>query len=133
MALLAAAGGVAGLAAADGMRRLAMRYTAGLAQADRSWRALVATPLRDIGEVDDVSVLHCFQLWTKSDDKTLAALCRGLLFRRLYKTFDLTWTPDVKRIPDAVHAAETGHVLVLRTLCSVRKGDSLAVILETME
>ncbi len=33
----------------------------------------------------------------------------------------------------AVRAAETGHVLVLRTCCSVRKGDSLAVILEIMD
>jgi len=33
----------------------------------------------------------------------------------------------------AVRAAETGHVLVLRTFSSVRKGDSLAVILERPE
>src|SRR3954465_2175446 len=29
-------------------------------------------------DLDDVSMMHCFQLWTKSDDATLAALCRGL-------------------------------------------------------
>jgi predicted deacylase len=32
-----------------------------------------------------------------------------------------------------VQAAETGHVLALRTFSAVRQGDSLAVILETVE
>jgi HD superfamily phosphohydrolase len=75
---------------------------------DVVYKALLGQQL-DIGEFtdfDDVSVLHCFQLWTKSDNKILAGLCRGLLFRRLYKTFDLTYVQDVKRIPDAVRAAE---------------------------
>jgi HD superfamily phosphohydrolase len=58
-------------------------------------------------ELDDISVLHCFQLWTKSDDATLAALCKGLLFRRLYKTFDLTRAPDAAKLRDTlVPAAE---------------------------
>jgi HD superfamily phosphohydrolase len=57
-------------------------------------------------DFDDVSVLHCFQIWTKSDDPTLASLCRGLLFRRLYKTFDLTHKPDVDRVRAAVAASE---------------------------
>ena len=45
------AGGAAGLAA------LAGRYAAGVARADRSWPAQVAGRLRDLGEVDEVSIL----------------------------------------------------------------------------
>jgi HD superfamily phosphohydrolase len=40
--------------------------------------------------LDDISVWHCFKVWTGSSDATLAGLCRGLLFRRLYKTIDLS-------------------------------------------
>src|SRR3954469_11091237 len=54
---VATAGGAAGLAAAAGLSRLAMRYAEGIRAADRSWRTLVAAPLRDIGEVDSVSIL----------------------------------------------------------------------------
>jgi 7,8-dihydropterin-6-yl-methyl-4-(beta-D-ribofuranosyl)aminobenzene 5'-phosphate synthase len=46
-----AAGGVFGLAA------LAGRYAAGTARADRSWSAPVEAGLRDLGEVDEVSIL----------------------------------------------------------------------------
>ena len=45
------AGGVFGLAA------LAGRYAAGTARADRSWSAPVEAGLRDLGEVDEVSIL----------------------------------------------------------------------------
>src|SRR5256885_11395433 len=33
---------------------------------------------------------HCFKLWSDSADTQLATLCRGLLYRRLYKTIDLS-------------------------------------------
>ena len=46
-----AAGGVMGLAA------LAGRYAAGAARASRSWPAPVEAALRDLGEVDEVSIL----------------------------------------------------------------------------
>jgi 7,8-dihydropterin-6-yl-methyl-4-(beta-D-ribofuranosyl)aminobenzene 5'-phosphate synthase len=46
-----AAGGVFGLAALVG------RYAAGTARADRSWSAPVEAGLRDLGEVDEVSIL----------------------------------------------------------------------------
>lgn len=46
-----AAGGVAGLAA------LAGRYAAGVARSDRSWSAHVEVGLRNLGEVDGVSIL----------------------------------------------------------------------------
>ena len=40
--------------------------------------------------LDDISVWHCFKVWMKGSDAILANLCRGLLFRGLYKTIDLT-------------------------------------------
>lgn len=50
-------------------------------------------------DLDDVSVTHCFKIWQNADDPVLAALCRGLLFRGLFKTIDLT------RVTDAATAA----------------------------
>jgi hypothetical protein len=42
-------------------------------------------------DLDDVSVTHCFKLWAHGEsDATLAGLCRGLLFREVYKTIDLS-------------------------------------------
>jgi len=41
-------------------------------------------------QLDDTSMLESFKAWAASDDATLAQLCRGLLFRRLYKVIDLT-------------------------------------------
>jgi len=102
---------------AEGMVKLALQRARRLAVQDRlGWpprehlvyKALTGQQL-DIAEftdLDDVSVMHCFKLWTKSDDPTLAALCRGLLFRRLYKTFEFTHEPDVARVRAAVAAAE---------------------------
>jgi HD superfamily phosphohydrolase len=40
--------------------------------------------------LDDISVWHCLKVWAHGADATLAGLCRGLLFRGLYKTIDLT-------------------------------------------
>ncbi len=40
--------------------------------------------------LDDISVLHCFKLWASADDVPLANLCRGLLYRKVFKTIDLT-------------------------------------------
>ena len=51
LAAATAAGGVAGLAA------LMRRYAAGTARADRSWPAQVGAGLRDLGEVDEVSIV----------------------------------------------------------------------------
>ncbi|HEX8340502.1 MAG TPA: HD domain-containing protein [Tepidisphaeraceae bacterium] len=56
-------------------------------------------------ELDDVSVLQCFKIWCRSDDETLARLCHGLLYRRLFKTIDLTRVEDPSRIDRAVAAA----------------------------
>jgi 7,8-dihydropterin-6-yl-methyl-4-(beta-D-ribofuranosyl)aminobenzene 5'-phosphate synthase len=54
-----AAGAVLGLAA------LARRYAAGVARADRSWPAEVESGLRDLGEVDEVSILPLVERLTR--------------------------------------------------------------------
>jgi hypothetical protein len=58
-------------------------------------------------DLDDVSVLHCFKLWTKADDAPLANLCRGLLFRQVFRTIDLSHVRDPERLKAMVAAAET--------------------------
>jgi uncharacterized protein len=102
---------------AEGMVKLTLQRAKRLAVQGRlawpPWEHVVTKALLgrqlDVAEFtdfDDVSVQHCFQLWTKSDDATLAGLCRGLLFRKLYKTFDLTHVKDVAKVKAAVTAAE---------------------------
>ncbi|MGH7215457.1 MAG: hypothetical protein ACREIT_11895, partial [Tepidisphaeraceae bacterium] len=49
---------------------------------------------------------HCFKLWATSCDEILAGLCRGLLFRGLYKTIDLTHVADEAMVRERVAAAE---------------------------
>jgi HD superfamily phosphohydrolase len=89
---------------AEGMLRLALQRAKRLAVQDRlEWphredavyKALVGQALstREFLELDDVAMLQCFTLWQKSEDSVLANLCRGLLFRRLYKSIDLTHLP----------------------------------------
>src|SRR3954468_8339473 len=51
----AAAGAAAGMAA--GLAGLTVRYAAGVARVDRSWPVQVESVLRDLGEVDEVSIL----------------------------------------------------------------------------
>lgn len=46
--------------------------------------------MQEFVELDDVSVMHCFKLWMHSDDRVLASLCHGLLFRRAFKSIDLS-------------------------------------------
>ena len=86
---------------AEGMVRLALQRAKRLAVQDRlEWpprdhtvyKALLGQRLT-IGEftdLDDVSVMHCFKLWTRAEDAPLAGLCRGLLFRKVFKTIDLS-------------------------------------------
>jgi 7,8-dihydropterin-6-yl-methyl-4-(beta-D-ribofuranosyl)aminobenzene 5'-phosphate synthase len=59
LALGAAAGTAAVLAG------LAARYAAGVTRADRSWPAQVEARLRDVGEVDDVSILPLVERLTR--------------------------------------------------------------------
>jgi hypothetical protein len=35
-------------------------------------------------------MLQCLKVWATADDAQLAGLCKGLLYRRLFKTIDLT-------------------------------------------
>lgn len=86
---------------AEGMVKLALQRARRLAVQDRlEWpqrennvhKALLGQRLNieEFTDLDDISVMHCFKLWTKSQDAILASLCTGLLFRNLYKTIDLT-------------------------------------------
>ncbi len=86
---------------AEGMARLALQRAKRLAVQERlDWpppdqpvhKSLVGRQLsiREFIELDDISVLHCFKIWMSGDDALLASLCRGLLFRSLFKSIDLT-------------------------------------------
>lgn len=57
-------------------------------------------------DLDDVSMLQCFKLWTRADDAPLAALCKGLLYRRVFKTIDLTHVDSPERVAQIVAGAE---------------------------
>jgi 7,8-dihydropterin-6-yl-methyl-4-(beta-D-ribofuranosyl)aminobenzene 5'-phosphate synthase len=48
---------VAAAGVASALASLSARYVRGVARADREWSALVARPLRDLGEVGEVSIL----------------------------------------------------------------------------
>lgn len=91
---------------AEGMLKLALRRAKRLAVQDRlPWpsresgvfRALLGQrmSMRDFVDLDDVSLTQCFKIWAdESDDAILARLCRGLLFRGLYKSIDITDRQD---------------------------------------
>jgi HD superfamily phosphohydrolase len=105
----------------EGMLRLALQRARRLAVQDRLPGGDVALGKSLLGQkltmpemigLDDVSVLHCFKLWTTSDDAVLAGLCHGLLFRKLYKTIELPVEapPEevahmLKRVAEAITAA----------------------------
>jgi len=101
---------------AEGMVKLALQRAKRLAVQERlPWppaesvvhRMLMGRSVstEEFVDLDDVSVLHCFKLWQSSDDPALAGLCRGLLFRRVYKTIDLTHFGDAATAQRAVDAA----------------------------
>lgn len=92
---------------AEGMVKLALQRAKRLAVQDRlAWpprdhtvyKALLGQRLtiEEFTELDDVSVLHCFKLWAHSEDGALAGLCRGLLYRKLFKTVDLSHLNDAE-------------------------------------
>ncbi len=102
---------------AEGMVKLALQRAKRLAVQDRlGWpprdhpvyKALVGQTLsiEEFTDFDDVSVLHCFKLWSKSEDGPLARLCHGLLFRRVFKTIDLTLRQDPTQARASLVAAE---------------------------
>jgi hypothetical protein len=57
-------------------------------------------------ELDDVSLVACFKRWARCDDAILSRLCDGLLYRRLFKTIDLTRLEDAQAVGRARAAAE---------------------------
>lgn len=105
----------------EGMLRLALQRARRLAVQDRLPGADAALSKALTGQrltmaelitLDDVSVLHCFKLWTTHDDEILARLCQGLLFRNLFKTIELSPTipaeeaaHQLKRAVEAVEGA----------------------------
>jgi len=102
---------------AEGMVKLALQRAKRLAVQER-----LAWPLRDnvvyksllgqrltiaeFTDLDDVSMLQCFKLWASADDAALAALCNGLLFRKVYKTIELTQVESADLLARVVAAAE---------------------------
>ncbi|HXE51569.1 MAG TPA: HD domain-containing protein [Tepidisphaeraceae bacterium] len=104
---------------AEGMVKLALQRARRLAVQERLpwpprdnvvYKALLGQRLTtsEFTDLDDISMLQCFKLWTAADDVPLAALCNGLLYRRLFKTIDLTLVApaDPERVPAMVQAAE---------------------------
>lgn len=102
---------------AEGMVRLALQRARRLAVQDRlGWpprdngfyKALLGQRLSagEFADLDDISVMHSFKLWADGEDATLASLCRGLLFRRLFKTIDLTHLDEPQAQQAAVARAE---------------------------
>ncbi|QOV88129.1 HD domain-containing protein [Humisphaera borealis] len=109
--------------AAEGMVKLALhRAKRLLIQGQLDWpvRESVAykamtgqrMTMPEFRDLDDVSIIQCFKVWADSKDAALASLCRGLLFRDVYKTIDLTHIDDpaerqafVARAEDAVRSA----------------------------
>ena len=86
---------------AEGMVKLALQRAKRLAVQHRlEWpprdhtvyKALLGQRLtiEEFTDLDDVSVMHCFKLWTRAEDAPLAGLCRGLLYRKVFKTIDLS-------------------------------------------
>jgi uncharacterized protein len=102
---------------AEGMVKLALQRARRLAVQGRlPWpdrehpvhRALLgqALSIDEFAELDDVSMLAAFKTWSGDADGTLAHLCRGLLYRRLYKVVDLSFIPDPTAARDAYVRAE---------------------------
>lgn len=110
----------------EGMLKLALQRAKRLAVQGRlSWppeenpvfKALIGQQLtvEEFSDLDDVSVMHCFKLWVHNDDATLASLCRGLLGRQLFKTFDFIYLG-----PNAAAAAADGVAAAI----TARGGDA---------
>jgi hypothetical protein len=90
---------------AEAMVKLALQRARRLAVQDRlPWpprehvvfKALLGQRLstEEFTDLDDVSLMHCFKVWSTCDDAPLAKLCRGLLYRKLLKSIDLTALDD---------------------------------------
>ena len=102
---------------AEGMVKLALQRARLLAvqrrlewprPEDAAHKALLGQqmPMDEFTDLDDVSILHCFKLWSHGPDPVLASLCRGLLFRRVFKTIDLSHFNDPKDARSVITAIE---------------------------
>ena len=112
---------------AEGMVKLALQRAKRLAVQGRLvWPAVDHTvhaallgrqlSIDQFTDLDDVSMIHCFKLWARGEDAVLARLCRGLLYRRLFKVIELP-----AEISHAEAVAMTAHV---RELVASAGGDA---------
>jgi HD superfamily phosphohydrolase len=103
---------------AEGMVKLALQRARRLAVQERLpwpprddvvYKSLIGQRLTtaEFTDLDDVSMLQCFKLWSSADDGPLAGLCRGLLYRRVFKTIDLTPIEELERVRAVVAEAES--------------------------
>jgi HD superfamily phosphohydrolase len=101
--------------AGEGMLRLALQRARRLAVQDRiAWprqdspvhKALLGKQLSvdEFTDLDDISVTYCFKLWAAGDEPVLAELCRGMLYRRVFKTMDLGGIEDPAAVQRIVRA-----------------------------
>jgi len=101
---------------AEGMMTLALRRARRLAEQDRlpglsrsdtTFKALVVgqLSLAEFTDLDDVSLMQWLKHWVNADDAVLARLCHGLLYRRLYKTVDVTFLEDPAMLGSAIERA----------------------------
>ncbi len=104
--------------AGEGMVKLALQRAKRMAVQDRlEWprrddpvyKTLLGQQLtmEEFAELDDVAVMQCFKIWTRSDDHLLASLCHGLLYRRLFKTIDLTRILENDKLDQVVSTAQS--------------------------
>lgn len=102
---------------AEGMVKLAVQRARRLAVQDRLpwpprdhyvYKALLGQALThdEYAQFDDVSMLAAFKLWMDCGDQTLAGLCKGLLFRRLFKVIDISFVDDPAEAKRAFAAAQ---------------------------
>ncbi len=103
---------------AEGMIRLALQRAKRLAVQDRlPWpgrehavtKSLLGQSLSppEFSMLDDSSMLECLKAWSHGEDAPLAGLCRGLLFRRLFKVIDLSHLDNPDQWRQMHAAAET--------------------------
>jgi uncharacterized protein len=93
----------------EGMLKLALRRARRLAQQDRlpglsrndpAYKAVVGgqLTLEEFTDLDDISLMQLLKLSVNCDDPILSRLCHGILYRRLYKTIDVTAIDDPNRL-----------------------------------
>ena len=112
---------------AEGLVRLVLQRAKRLAVQDRlAWpapgdavhSALLGRQLsvREFVDLDDISMLHCFKLWSGGQDAVLAKLCHGLLYRQLFKAID---------VPRPLEDADVGKLLEeIRAVVTRAGGDA---------